>query len=65
MKETYDCYVKEEDDLLLIVLFALYNDFWNFRHTGQAAKNTKQVEYFYTFNKKLKAKYDPDFIKGK
>ena len=46
-----------------MILFALYNDFWNFRHMAQKAVNSKQMQYFYTVNKRLKAKFNPDFLK--
>lgn len=63
LKDTYECLVKNDDDDVMMILFALYNDFWNFRHTAQKAVNSKQMQYFYTVNKRLKAKFNPDFLK--
>lgn len=62
LKESYECYAEEKEHELLMILFVLYNDFWNFRRAGQVAAKSKQTEYFYTWNKKLKAKYDPSYL---
>lgn len=64
LHDTYDCYVKypEEEDMML--LFSVYNDFWNFRRTGKVEKNHKRTELFYSMNKQERAKYNPDFLKN-
>ena len=62
-KDVYDCYMTDEADKLLLLMFTVYNDFWAFRKTGSVAKNTKETKYVITTNKKLKAKCDPEFLK--
>lgn len=61
LKDTYECYATE--DLLPAQLYALFIDFWNFRRPGQVGTNTKDLECFYTTNKRLQEKYNPDFLK--
>lgn len=64
LRDVYECFALEEKDMFPIQLYALYIDFWNFRRQGQAAVNSKELEAFFTTNKRLKEKYNPDFLKN-
>lgn len=62
-KDSYTCHVKEQEDETMLLLFSVYNDFWNFRRGGKVAKKHKSTELFYSMNKREKEKYNPEFLK--
>lgn len=64
-KNKYNCYIKEENDKLLTVLFGLYIDYWYYRTVGNVTKNSKFTNLVYTKNKFLLEKYDSSFLDDK
>ncbi|MDO4555387.1 MAG: hypothetical protein Q4B70_09610 [Lachnospiraceae bacterium] len=63
LKEEYECFAVDDQVSELLQLFSLYTDVWEHRNTGKKAAKAAEVEYSYTLNKKLKAKYNPDFVR--
>lgn len=63
-KSTYTIHTFGEHEQMLAFLFSVYYDN-AFYSTNEIARHKKQTTYQYTLNKKLKNKYDPNFIKRK
>ena len=59
--DTYDLYIKGDKGALPVILFTVYYDNIRFGNRGVVGRNIKEVYYFYSTNKELKAKYNPNF----
>jgi uncharacterized protein YxjI len=60
-KDTYTLYIKDDKHAELICLFATYYDHSANSNYNEYAANSKKVNYYYTYNKELNSKYNPQF----
>lgn len=60
-KDTYKIYIKDDKYTEIICLFAVFYDHTATGNYNKVAVKTKKVYYYYTMNKNLKSKYNPQF----
>lgn len=59
--DIYHVTATSEQSFLVTTIFGLYLDASSYAHRGEIVKKSVEKTYYLTTNKKLKAKYDPDF----
>lgn len=59
--DVYHVTATSEQSFLVTTIFGLYLDASSYAHRGEIVKKSVEKTYYLTTNKKLKAKYDPDF----
>lgn len=60
-KDVYDLYLSDSQDLVPVMILALYYDLMNFGNNGEVSLG-KETVYVTTKNKELLEKYNPDFV---
>ncbi len=61
-KDEYSIYCENEEDIYISTLFTIYYDMARFANMQEIKLYSETDNYVVTFNKELKAKYDPEFI---
>lgn len=64
-KDTYECYVKNIEDKVMMILYTIYKDYWGFRNAYKVSKNSRYTSLVYTRKKELLAKCKIDFLETK
>lgn len=60
-RDFYRIYIKDNKHMEIVCLFATYYDHSTASNYNQAAIKSKKINYYYTLNKELKSKYNPQF----
>lgn len=60
-KDSYPMTFQNDDGLLKSIFLTLYYDLVRFANRGEVVSNTKKTYFYYSTNKELKQKYDPNW----